>query len=278
MPLISVIIPCFNQGAFLQEALRSLDQCDQSLFETIIVNDGSTDEFTNKYLRELSEQGVHVIFQNNTGLGQARNNGIKQANGKYILPLDSDNKIRPDYMVKGIEMLERDDKVAVVYGNAMLFGDKEGVLRPGTFNLQMLMLRNYIDACAIVRKSAFENAGGYDDMKIMGLEDWDLWLRIAFAGFKFYYLDEIMFDYRVTEKSMIKKLNADIEKRNAIEEYMTAKYPDKLSAEGVFDYFLYKFKRRPFQTIRKILLRKYFRAYYNKLIGQNKIYRNDYYD
>ena len=278
MPLISIIIPCFNQGDYLKEALLSLEKCDPNLFETIIINDGSTDEATNRYLKDLRDRGLNVIFQSNTGLGQARNNGITKARGKYILPLDSDNKIKPEYLSKGIEVLESDEKVGVVYGNALLFGDKIGTLRPGNFNMQLLMLRNYIDACALIRKSAFEEVGCYDNMKIMGLEDWDLWLRIAFAGYKFHYIDEIMFEYRVTEKSMIKKLNADIEKRNSIEEYISAKYPDKLSAEGAFDYFVYKFKRRPFQTIRKILLRKYFPAYYEKLIKENKIYRNDFYD
>src|SRR5262245_16412104 len=108
MPLISIIIPCFNQGHFLKDALLSLEKCDKNLFEIIIINDGSTDESTNRYLRELSDQGLHVIFQNNTGLGQARNNGIMEAKGKYILPLDSDNKIRPEYLIKAIEILEKD--------------------------------------------------------------------------------------------------------------------------------------------------------------------------
>ncbi|MEJ0107148.1 MAG: glycosyltransferase family A protein [Bacteroidota bacterium] len=202
-PLISVIIPCFNQGFYIKEALESLDKCNQDLFEVIIINDGSTDVFTNEYLKGLSSQGGQVIFQDNTGLGQARNNGIKKAKGKYILPLDSDNKIKPEYLTRGLEVFEKDDDVAVVYGNAGYFGDKGGTLRPGKFNLQLLMLRNYIDACAIIKKSVLERVGYYDNMKIMGLEDWDLWLRIAFAGYKFHYIDEVLFEYRVTGKSMI---------------------------------------------------------------------------
>ena len=140
------------------------------------------------------------------------------------------------------------------------------------------MLRNYIDACAIIKKSVLEEVGRYDNMKIMGLEDWDLWLRIAFAGYKFHYIDEVMFEYRVTGKSMIKQLNADIQKQNSIEEYISAKYSDKLSAEGVFDYFVYRLKKRPFRFFRKLILRKYFPAYYNKLLKENKIYRNEFYD
>lgn len=278
MPLVSVIIPCYNQGTYIKDALDSLEKCDKSLFELIIVNDGSTDEFTNRYLKAISEQGMSVIFQENMGLAMARNNGIRKANGKYILPLDSDNKIRPGYLVAGIEILEKHPEVAVVYGNAAYFGDKTGSLVPGRFNLQRLMLRNYIDACTIIRKSVIEEVGLYETMKYMGLEDWDLWLRIAFAGYGFYYVDEIMFDYRVSSHSMIKSLTGSIEKQNGIEEYFLAKYPDKLSPADVVNDTLKRLKRRPFGFLRKLFLKKYFPAYYGKLVNNNKIYRHEFYD
>ncbi|HEY8916042.1 MAG TPA: glycosyltransferase family 2 protein, partial [Chitinophaga sp.] len=88
-PIVSIIIPCYNQGHFLQDALKSLAACDADLYELIIVNDGSTDAATNTYLRELSNQGYHVIFQENQGLGAARNTGIRAAKGRYLLPLDA---------------------------------------------------------------------------------------------------------------------------------------------------------------------------------------------
>ncbi|MES1219191.1 MAG: glycosyltransferase family A protein [Bacteroidota bacterium] len=276
--LISVIIPCFNQGAFIKDALISLEQCDKNLFEIIIVNDGSTDEFTNRYLKELSDGGIFVLFQENMGLARARNNGIKKATGKYILPLDSDNKIRPEYLTEGIDALEKDESVAVVYGNASYFGSKNGLLKPGKFNLQRLMLRNFIDACAVIRKSVIEEVGYYDTMKFMGLEDWDLWLRIAFAGHKFYYVDKVLFDYRVSAKSMIKDLTGSVEKQNRIEEYFLAKYSDKLSPDDVLDDVMNRFKGKPFRFLRKIFLRKYFPTYYKKLIESNKIYSSDFYD
>ena len=278
IPPISVVMPCFNQGVYIKDALESLEKCDKNLFEIIIVNDGSTDELTNSYLKQLSDQGTFVLFQENMGLAQARNNGIKKANGKYILPLDSDNKIRPDYLTASIEVFEKYSNVAVVYGNANYFGSKEGLLKPGKFNLQRLMLRNYIDACAVIRKSVIEEVGYYDSMKFMGLEDWDLWLRIAFAGYWFYYVDEVLFDYRVSEKSMIKELTGSIEKQNQIEEYMLKKYPDKLSPDDVLTDMMNRFKRKPFRFLRKIFLKKYFPSYYQKLISRNKIYISDFYD
>ncbi|MEO5592089.1 MAG: glycosyltransferase family A protein [Chitinophagaceae bacterium] len=277
-PIISVVIPCYNQGKYLKDALDSLHQCDHALFEIIIVNDGSTDEFTNQYIEELSKTGYHVIFQQNTGLGGARNSGIHKAAGKYILPLDADNKIYPAYLERSISILDNNENIAVVYGNANYIGGKKGVLKPGQFNLQRLMLGNYIDACAVIRKSVIEEVGFFENMKIMGYEDWDLWLRIGFKGYAFQYLDEVLFDYRVSADSMMKTLNASIQQQNEIETYFLTKYKDKLSFDFVYDYMVYRFKKKPFKHLYKILLKKFFPAYYNELVNHNKIYKGFLYD
>lgn len=276
--LVSIVIPCFNQGIFLKDALDSLKDCNPISFEVIIVNDGSTDEFTNQYLRSLFEQGYKVIFQENVGLGQARNNGIKQAQGEYILPLDADNRIYPGYITKGVQVLDENKAVAVVYANSNYIGQKRGTLIPGDFNLQRLMMGNYIDACALIRKSVIEEVGYYDNMKIMGYEDWDLWLRIAFKDHKFFYINEVLFDYRVTDNSMMRSLNKDIGKQNEIEDYFINKYYGKLSFEYVNDYFIYKIKKKPFKFLYRLILKKYFRGYYMKLINQNKMYKGYLYD
>lgn len=277
-PPISIVIPCYNQGKFLKDALDSLAKCDKSLFEIIIVNDGSNDEFTNEYLASLKEQGLHVIFQKNLGLGEARNTGIRNSKGLYILPLDADNKISPEYITESLAVFQTDPEIAVVYGNANYFGDKTGVLKPGPFNLQRLMLGNYIDACAVIRKTVFDKVGLYDNMKIMGYEDWDLWLRIAFANYKFFYVDKVLFDYRVTKNSMMRTLNEDIQRQNEIEKYFEDKYYDKLSFKFAHDHFVYKMKKHPFRFFYRLFLQKYFPSYYNKLKKENKMYQGYLYD
>jgi glycosyltransferase involved in cell wall biosynthesis len=276
-PPISIVIPCYNQGHFIKDALESIQQCDAQLFEIIIVNDGSTDILTNQYLLELQTEGYHVIIQKNMGLGEARNSGINESKGKYILPLDADNRITPQYLTKGLEVFENDNEVAVVYGNANYFGDKTGVLKPGPFNLQRLMLSNYIDTCALIKKSAIEAVGLYDNMKIMGFEDWDLWLRLAFKEYKFHYIDEILFDYRVVSNSMMQSLNVNIQKQNEIKDYFLNRYPDKLDFEFVEDYFIYKFKKSPYQFLYQRMLKKYFPRHYNKLLLQHKLFKGMFY-
>jgi len=152
-PVISIIIPCFNQGNYLEEAIGSIVQVkDKNIYQIIIVNDGSTDAPTLLKLKELTDKGYLVIHQDNKGLGAARNAGIKASSGKYILPLDCDNKIRPEYLTYSIFTLENEQGVDVVYSDGEYFGERTGTFKSREFNLQILMVENYIDACGVFRK------------------------------------------------------------------------------------------------------------------------------
>jgi glycosyltransferase involved in cell wall biosynthesis len=187
---VSVIIPCYNQGDTLDATLASVESSrNENLREVIIVNDGSTDPHTLKYFN---------------GLGAARNAGIRASTGEYILPLDSDNLVRSGYLVGGVKLLENHPDIGVVYGNAEYFGEKSGPWYVENFDMSRLVYGNYIDACALIRKTALDEAGGYDEkMPYMGWEDWDLWLRLGALEWGFHHLDEFAFDYRVRNGSMI---------------------------------------------------------------------------
>ncbi|MFB2833547.1 glycosyltransferase [Floridanema evergladense] len=202
---VSVVIPCYNQGEFILEAISSVETCQDAVYEIIIVNDGSTEPLTKKVLQYLKDNGYWVIDQSNQGLARARNKGISKARGRYILPLDSDNKIRPEYITKSIEILDRFPEVGVVYGDVQLFDQRKNIVIVPDFDINRLAMGNYIDACAVLRKQVWLDCGGYDD-KIpdkLGYEDWDLWLGAATQGWKFYHIPEVMFDYRVREDSMV---------------------------------------------------------------------------
>lgn len=260
MPQVSIIIPCYNHGAYIDEALNSIAQIpNNDLYEIIIVNDGSTDAFTNEKLQALSKEGYHVIFQKNSGLATARNNGIIASKGKYILPLDADNKLRPQYIDKGCAILESNPNIAIVFGNAEKFGSENGILKQGPYNLQKLMIANHIDACAIYRREIWEVTGGYDaKMPAQGIEDWCMWLHSSFLGYKFHYLDETVFDYRVLEGSMIKTLRKNKIKSNANITYMMSKFPEYFGPNYIDADILHKFEQSPIGFIGKIILKKYF--------------------
>jgi len=271
--LISIIIPCYNHGHFIQEAIDSVEKCDSSLYEMIIVNDGSVDPNTIEVLKNLETKGYRVINQTNQGLAKTRNNGIRVAKGKYILPLDADNRIRPEYLIKGVQVFNQNPEVSVVYGKSEFFDQRTGIpAYTSAFNLQKLMLNNYIDACAIFRKEAWEKVGGFDEnMPAMGYEDWDFWMKIAFSGGVFHFIDEVVFDYRYREDSMSRVIEK--KKRALVREYVEKKHSKYLSAECLENYYSNRFKSNPLLFITKIILSTYFSKTYNNLLQKKKINR-----
>jgi glycosyltransferase involved in cell wall biosynthesis len=211
---ISIVIPCFNHGPMLLETLASIERVRiDSLAEVIIVNDGSTDPVTCRILRELDATKYIIIHQENRGLGRARNAGIEIARGEFILPVDSDNYIRRAYLDQGAAVLIAEPDVGVVYGDPEFFGESTGRSRIPEFDWCSLIRANYIDACALFRRTVWETVRGYDEkMPRMGVEDWDFWMRAALRGWKFVHLNEIAFDYRVRTGSMLSNTRQHIPK------------------------------------------------------------------
>jgi glycosyltransferase involved in cell wall biosynthesis len=206
---VSIVIPVYNPGHFLQETLQSIEAArTPSLREVIIVDDGSTDPITLELLKDLEKSQYLVMRQPNRGVGAARNAGIRVAQGDFILPVDDDNRIRRPYLAEGPTLLDRDQSVGVVYGDAEYFGERTGRWRVPQFDLVRLVDANFIDACALFRKRVWEDLGGYDEhMPHMGWEDWDFWLRAAIRGWRFVHLQEVTFDYRVRAGSMLTEVN-----------------------------------------------------------------------
>jgi glycosyltransferase involved in cell wall biosynthesis len=145
--------------------------------------------------------------QPNRGPGAARNAGIRLAKGEFILPLDSDNRVRDVYLNEGISILKENPGVGVVYADAEYFGERSGRWDVPEFDLLSLIRWNFVDACALYRKKLWEEVGGYDEYKpLSGLEDWEFWLRIASRGGIFVHVRKVGFDYRVQKDSMIAKI------------------------------------------------------------------------
>jgi len=205
---VSVVIPCFNHGEFLPEAVASVTAAKRDDVEIIVVDDGSTDERTRAETDKLVARGIHVIRQGNRGLAAARNAGIAEAKAEYIFPLDADDHIRPGCLDHGIRILDADPKVGVVYGDGEYFGIRTGRWRIGPFDRHRLLQWNFIACCAVYRRSVWEHNHGYDGtMPVQGLEDWDFWLGALENDWQFAYVPEIFFDYRVAKESMITRLH-----------------------------------------------------------------------
>ena len=204
---VSVVIPCFNHGEFLPEAVASVPVASRDDVELIVVDDGSTDKRTRQEMDKLEAQGVKVIRQENRGLAAARNAAITASNGEYIFPLDADDRMRSGWIDSALEILESEPEVGVVYGHAECFGTRQGRWETGPFDASRLLGANYIPAIALFRRPIWEQNGGYDrTMPVQGFEDWDFWLGALEHGWQFLYIPEVFFEYRQTTESMTARM------------------------------------------------------------------------
>lgn len=220
-PKVSVVIPCFNHGEFLPEAVASVTSIPRNDVELIVVDDGSTDERTRKEMEILAARGIHVIRQENKGLSAARNAAIRASTGEYILPLDADNRLRPGYIEEGARILRASPKIGVVYADAQFFGGNTRRWIPGPFDPHRLLLENRIDACAIYRRIVWDQNGGYDERMLDGFEDWDFWIGAYEHGWEFVYVPEVLFDYRKVKGSMLDRVWSV---REQVAEFVAAKH------------------------------------------------------
>jgi glycosyltransferase involved in cell wall biosynthesis len=219
---VSVVMPCFNHGKFLQEAVESVMRVGRDDLELIVVDDGSTDERTRKGVDALLARGIKAIRQENKGPAEARNTGVLAAQGEYIFPLDADDRLRPGWLEQGTSILSSDPKVGVVYGDAQCFGSREDPWPTGPFETTRLLRWNYIHVSALYRRSVWEQNHGYDGtMLLQGLEDWDFWLGALEHGWGFAYLPKIFFDYRQAEGSMITRTRGY---ESQVEEFIMTKH------------------------------------------------------
>lgn len=204
MPLVSVVIPCYNQGQFIEDAVASVAIQSFDDLEIIIVNDGSSDSFTNELLAGYDRDRVRVIATDNRGLAAARNTGIGAAAGRYILPLDADDTINQGYVEKAVSILEENPEIGIVYCQATLFGAVETDWELPDYSLQRMLIDNIIFCSAFFRRDDWLAVGGYDEGMIYGWEDYSLWLSLIERGRKVHQIQERLFRYRVSSDSMVR--------------------------------------------------------------------------
>lgn len=197
MSLVSIIVPCFNAGNLVEEAVKSSLAQTYSNLEVIVVDDGSTDAQTLSALDRLTTvPRVQLVRQNNLGLPAARNAGIAAAAGRYILPLDADDLIEPTYVAEAVEVLEGRPEVGMVYCRADLFGDVQGPWNLPDFSWSRVLVHNMVFCTSLFRRADWEAAGGYDESMRSGREDHDFVLRILGLGRQVHRLESVLFHYR----------------------------------------------------------------------------------
>ncbi|MGH9363204.1 MAG: glycosyltransferase, partial [Thermoanaerobaculia bacterium] len=156
-------------------------------------------------LAALERLGYRVVRQEHSGLAAARNAGAAAARGELLLPLDADDRLRPDFPLAARQLLARESDVGVVYCDYWEFGLRTGTVQAPEFDLPRLLRGNYVTACACLRRRVWEECGGWDE-GLPAWEDWDLWISAAGRGWRFHRLPAVGFDYRRRPGSMVTAL------------------------------------------------------------------------
>lgn len=208
-PTVSVIMPCYNQGQFFEEAVESvLEQTFQD-FEVIVINDGSTEELTVRLLHSYAHPQVRVLHTVNQGPSLARNTGIQQAQGRYILPLDADDRIAPTYLEKAVAILEQQPEVGIVYSQVEWFGEQTGLYPLPPYQFPQILLGNMIFNTSFYRRADWQQVGGYNPNMVVGWEDYDFWLSLIELGREVVQISEPLYFYRQVANSRSAQLTLD---------------------------------------------------------------------
>jgi glycosyltransferase involved in cell wall biosynthesis len=226
---VTVVVPLYNYANYVEEALDSVAAQTLATIDLVIVEDRSTDDSL-AIARAWAEANAErfnriVLLQNraNAGLGIVRNTGIDAAETPYVMLLDADNRLLPDCIARCLAAIV-DAGAAFAYPSLRHFGDSRLEVTDLAFQPMRLAGGNYIDAMALVSKTAWAAVGGFAVMDPNGWEDFDFWCSCADRGLGGVHVPEILAEYRVHAASMLRtatdirhrklRLIADIQARH----------------------------------------------------------------
>jgi glycosyltransferase involved in cell wall biosynthesis len=194
-PRVAIVIPCYNDGATLNETLESIDR-DPSPIELVVVDDGSTDPLTIGVLGRLARNGVKVIHQSNEGLSAAGMTGIRATTADYVMRFDADDLLEPGVLALLADSLDNAPEAAAAWGDIQTFGVTDFRV-PSVPELDPWLV-TYVNCIpgsgTLIRRSALEEAGGWQLRE--GFEDWDIWMSFAELGYSGVYVPRVSLRYR----------------------------------------------------------------------------------
>ncbi|MFV5703596.1 glycosyltransferase [Flavobacterium sp. XS2P12] len=208
LPLVSVVIPCYNDAEFIEQSINSALNQTYSNIEVIVVDDGSNIE-TKVVLKKLEPKITKLITQENQGQSTARNVGIIVTKGEYVLVLDSDDFFEPTFCEKAIVYFENDTTIKIItsYVSRLQLNGQNDVFEPIGGNIKNFLKYNCATGSAMFKKKDWEQVRGYDEDMRQGFEDWEFYIRLLKDGGYAYIIQEPLFNYRIKENSTTTKAN-----------------------------------------------------------------------
>jgi glycosyltransferase involved in cell wall biosynthesis len=197
----TAVVACFNYGAYIEEAVRSLLEQEGGAPHVVVVDDGSTDPATHAALERLPAV-VEVIHQQNAGVAAARNAGISRAATPFVLCLDADDRLAAGALALLRAALTRHPEASFAYGHHRYFGDWTAEMRFPPYDPLRLLDRHLIGLTTLARRELFADTGGFDP-SFDAYEDWELWVNALAHGHHGVRVDAVTLEYRRHGESKI---------------------------------------------------------------------------
>ena len=218
---VSVVIPCYNHGAFVAEAVDSALGQTLPPGEVIVVDDASPDPATAAALEALEARGdprLRVLrLASNGGVARARNSGMREATGTYLLPLDADDRLLPDFLAKTLPLLTSDREIGAVGTRARYCGDRTGEVPIPPYAFPAILLDPLLFSVGIFRKEDWARTPGYREEMREAWEDYEFWLSLLELGLRIEQVPEPLFEYRHTGTSSRDEWMNSVDRRVALQ-------------------------------------------------------------
>lgn len=201
---LEVVIPYFNMGNYIDDCLESVFTSSYKNIQVTIVDDGSTEELSISKLRAIEQNYPHlkIIHQENAGLSEARNTGLKKANLKYIMFLDADDTVHSDYFNRCITILEQYENISFVSCWLKYFEAANGIWPAQNPEVPYLLFHNTVHSGSIFKTEDILQTGGYDKSFLYGMEDYEMAVHLVSKGFHGVTIPEGLYNYRIRKQSM----------------------------------------------------------------------------
>jgi glycosyltransferase involved in cell wall biosynthesis len=207
-PLISIIIPCYNDARYITQAVDSARKQNFVNKEIIVVDDGCNVE-TKEVLKFLEPKIDLLLIQENKGTSAARNVGIDKAKGDYIVVLDSDDFFDAKFCEKAVEVFDGNNDIKLITCYTQRFNDigPVDIIRPDQATVVDFLKYNCAMGSSSFRKKDWEKCGGYDEAMKIGFEDWEFYIRLLKNGGRSFVIPEVLLHYRLSQQSRTKNAN-----------------------------------------------------------------------
>lgn len=223
-PILSIVVPCYKQAEYVAETLDSIRKQTLQDWECIVVNDGSPDnssEIVGEYVRLDSR--IRLIETENRGVSAARNTGIRASSGEFILPLDADDIIMPEYARLAVEYLQQHPETKLVYCEARMFGEINKYWDLPEYRWDRFIFNNSVFCPSVFRRADFDKTPGYNESMRAGWEDWDFLLGFLDRDDIVYRIPKVLLLYRT---KAVSKSTEVMDKYEALAGQLIDNHPD----------------------------------------------------